>query len=69
MNSVTFELYSFSSFSGLSTALEIKRVAPSVSVVIFSASVSPHTTADGAAGILGLYLMGDTPLEKQVIKW
>jgi len=53
---------------GLSTALEIKRVAPSVSVVIFSASVSPHTTADGAAGILGLYLMGDTPLEKQV-KW
>jgi len=53
---------------GLSTALEIKRKVPEIKVVIFSESVSPHTTADGAAGILGLYLMGDTPLEKQV-RW
>ena len=28
--------------------------------------VSPDTTADGAAGIFGLYLMGATPTEDQV---
>ena len=38
-----------------------------VKVTIFSDLVSPHTTADGAAGIFGLYLMGSTPVVDQVI--
>ena len=41
-------------------------MVPHVKVTIFSDLVSPHTTADGAAGIFGLYLMGRTPLCDQV---
>ena len=52
--------------TGLSTALEVQRAVPSVKVTIFSDLVSPHTTADGAAGIFGLYLMGSTPVCDQV---
>ena len=33
---------------------------------IFSEELSPNTTADGAAGIFGLYLLGKTPIDKQV---
>ena len=29
--------------------------------------MTPDTTADGAAGIFGLYLMGDTPTADQVL--
>lgn len=36
--------------------------------MIFSSEVTPNTTADGAAGIFGLYLMGTTPVEDQV-RW
>jgi len=53
---------------GLSTALHIQELLPEVKVTIFSADLSPDTTADGAAGIFGLYLMGSTPLPDQV-RW
>ena len=52
--------------SGLSTALEVARLLPLAQVRIFSECVSPNTTADGAAGIFGLYLMGSTPVSDQV---
>ena len=39
---------------------------PQVNITIFSELVSPNTTADGAAGIFGLYLMGSTPVCDQV---
>ena len=39
---------------------------PLAQVRIFSECVSPNTTADGAAGIFGLYLMGSTPVSDQV---
>ena len=42
------------------------RLVPQVNVTIFSELVSPNTTADGAAGIFGLYLMGSTPVCDQV---
>ena len=45
----------------------MQRLVANVRVVIFSDLVSPHTTADGAAGIFGLYLMGSTPVCDQVI--
>jgi len=51
---------------GISTALEIQALIPGAQVTIFSEDVSPDTTADGAAGIFGLYLMGATPTEDQV---
>merc|ERR1712037_660094 len=51
---------------GGSTALEIQALIPGVQVTIFSEDVTPDTTADGAAGIFGLYLMGDTPTADQV---
>ena len=35
-------------------------------IKIFSEKWSPDTTADGAAGIFGLYLMGCTPVSDQV---
>jgi len=53
---------------GVSTALEIQALIPGVQVTIFSEDVTPDTTADGAAGIFGLYLMGDTPTADQV-RW
>jgi len=39
-----------------------------VEIKIFSDKLSPNTTADGAAGIFGLYLMGRTPVCDQ-IRW
>ena len=35
-------------------------------LTLFQLEVTPDTTADGAAGIFGLYLMGDTPVNDQV---
>merc|ERR1712198_564324 len=53
---------------GISTGLAIQEKIPSTEVDIFSEELSPNTTADGAAGIFGLYLLGKTPIDKQV-KW
>ena len=42
---------------------------PTVSFLVslsFPPDVTPDTTADGAAGIFGLYLMGATPVDDQV---
>ena len=42
---------------------------PTVSFLVslsFPPDVTPDTTADGAAGIFGLYLMGATPVADQV---
>ena len=42
---------------------------PTVSFLVslsFPPDVTPDTTADGAAGIFGLYLMGATPIADQV---
>ena len=38
----------------------------SLLIFAFYLDVTPDTTADGAAGIFGLYLMGDTPTADQV---
>ena len=35
-------------------------------VTIVTAQLSPHTTGDGAAGLFSLFLMWDTPVDKQV---
>ena len=51
---------------GVTTGLAIQRQCPGVRVTIFSDTLSPHTTADGAAGLFSLFLLGDTPLDKQV---
>ena len=51
---------------GVTTGLAIQRQCPGVYVTIFSEHLSPHTTADGAAGLFSLFLLGDTPLDKQV---
>ena len=50
---------------GLSTALYLKRQDKSLDVTIISEKVTPETTADGAAGIWGIYLIRDTPKEQQ----
>ena len=51
---------------GVSTALELQRQCPGVLVTILADEVSPRTTGDGAAGLFSLFLLGDTPLDKQV---
>jgi len=53
---------------GLSTALEIQEQLANVQVSLISEKFSPDTTADGAAGIFGLYLLGSTNPERQV-RW
>ena len=35
-------------------------------VTIVTAQLSPHPTGDGAAGLFSLFLMWDTPVDKQV---
>ena len=50
----------------MSTALELQRQCPGVLVTILADEVSPCTTGDGAAGLFSLFLLGDTPLDKQV---
>ena len=44
------------------------KLSPNSSLFItdISPDVTPDTTADGAAGIFGLYLMGETPTADQV---
>ena len=44
----------------------MQKQIPDARVTIFTDKTTPDTTADGAAGIYGLYLMGNTPLDKQV---
>ena len=51
---------------GVSTALELLRQCPGLQVTILADQVSPDTTGDGAAGLFSLFLLGDTPLDKQV---
>ena len=51
---------------GIGTGLAIHKLVPDACVTIFTEKLSPDTTADGAAGIYGLYLMGNTPLDQQV---
>ena len=46
----------------------MQKQIPDARVTIFTDKITPDTTADGAAGIYGLYLMGNTPLDKQVNK-
>ena len=50
---------------GISTALYLKRRDRSADVTIVSDKITPETTADGAAGIWGIYLLKNTPIEKQ----
>ena len=49
----------------LSTGLDRKRQNKTFDVTIISDKVTPETTADGAAGIWGIYLIKDTPKEQQ----
>ncbi|XP_065569577.1 D-aspartate oxidase-like [Artemia franciscana] len=50
---------------GLSTAVVIQqKYGSAVSVTLIADKFSPNTTGDGAAGLWGPYLLGDTPHEK-----
>jgi glycine/D-amino acid oxidase-like deaminating enzyme len=50
---------------GLSTALYLKRNDKSLDITIVTDKITPETTADGAAGIWGIYLLKGTPVEQQ----
>ena len=53
---------------GLSTALYLKKFAKNrrdYEVTIVTEKTTPETTADGAAGIWGIYLLRGTPVETQ----
>ncbi len=51
---------------GLSTGLYLKQNGnPSYDVTIVTDKTTPETTADGAAGIWGIYLLTGTPVEDQ----
>ena len=50
---------------GLTTGLYLLERNAGHEVTIVTAVTSPDTTADGAAGIWGPYLLGDTPIERQ----
>ena len=52
---------------GLSTGLFLKRMEQNddLEVTIVTDKTTPETTADGAAGIWGPYLLSKTPTEKQ----
>ena len=42
---------------GLSTGLRIKQCHPSDQVTVVTEKTTPNTTADGAAGLIEVYLM------------
>lgn len=48
---------------GLGSAVAIQEKCPDVSITIISERFSPFTTGDGAAGIWGPYLLGQTSTE------
>ncbi|XP_017277085.1 D-aspartate oxidase-like [Kryptolebias marmoratus] len=50
---------------GFSTAVCISEAFPSCSVTLVADSFSPHTTSDGAAGIMYAAEFPDIPLERQ----
>jgi glycine/D-amino acid oxidase-like deaminating enzyme len=51
---------------GLSSALYMKKYGTSdFDVTIVTEKITPETTADGAAGIWGIYLLKDTPIQQQ----
>ena len=50
---------------GLSTALYLKQNDFCSDVTIVSDKITPETTADGAAGIWGIYLLKVTPAHQQ----
>ena len=50
---------------GLSTGLCLKKWNKNIEVTIVSDKLTPETTADGAAGIWSIFLLGDTPIDKQ----
>ena len=51
---------------GLTTGLYLKKTFKDLDdVTIVTDKITPNTTADGAAGIWGIYLLTDTPIELQ----
>ena len=50
---------------GLSTALYLKRNDKNLDITIITEKLTPETTADGAAGIWGIYLLKGTPVDQQ----
>ena len=51
---------------GLTTGLYLKKTCKDLDdVTIVTDKITPNTTADGAAGIWGIYLLTDTPIEQQ----
>ena len=51
---------------GLTTGLYLKKTFKDLDdVTIVTDKITPNTTADGAAGIWGIYLLTDTPIEQQ----
>lgn len=49
---------------GLGAAVAIQQLPDAPKVTLFSEKFSPDTTGDGAAGVWGPFLLGDTPPEK-----
>jgi len=45
---------------GLSTALRLQEEIPGLQVSVIAEKFSPETTSDGAAGIWGPFLCGET---------
>lgn len=50
---------------GLSTALYLKKNDKNLKVTVVTEKLTPQTTADGAAGIWGIYLLKGTPIDQQ----
>ena len=50
---------------GLSTALCILERDPTVKVTIIADKLTPHTTSDGAAGLIMPFVLGNTPMHLQ----
>ncbi|XP_076061167.1 D-amino acid oxidase 2 isoform X5 [Oratosquilla oratoria] len=53
---------------GLGAALNVQQKVHGSRVRIVTEATTPHTTADGAAGLWGPYIIEDTPVNK-IIKW
>ena len=48
---------------GISSALRLQAVDPSLEITIIAEKFSPETTSDGAAGIWSPTFLGVTPME------
>jgi glycine/D-amino acid oxidase-like deaminating enzyme len=50
---------------GVTTALSILESDPSIKLTVIADAFTPHTTSDGAAGIIMPFVMSNTPMSLQ----